>query len=222
MTMRVAVVAMACEFPGASTPEELWATALYGRRCFRSIPPERLATQDYPNVDSDGIYPIEAGLLEGYTFDRAKFRVPQSAFLRTDMAHWLALDVASRALGGLSSGSVEAERDNIAVIVANTLTGEFSRAQVLRYRWPFVARAMRTAASDIAFPPEQFDVFMAATETAYKEPLPVPDEDSLAGGLSNTIAGRIANHHGLRGGAHTVDGACASSLVAVTSACERL
>lgn len=220
--MRVAVVAMACEFPGAGTPEDLWATALHGRRCFRTIPPERLATEDYPNVDSDGIYPIEAGLLEGYVFDRAKFRVPQSAFLRTDMAHWLALDVASRALAGLSSDSVEAERDNIAVIVANTLTGEFSRAQALRYRWPFVARALRTAALDSAIPAEQFDAYMAAAETAYKEPLPVPDEDSLAGGLSNTIAGRIANHHGLRGGAHTVDGACASSLVAVTSACERL
>jgi enediyne polyketide synthase len=222
MTIRVAVVAMACEFPEGRSPEELWDTVLHGRRCFRPIPAERLLTSDYPDHGADGIYPIEAGLLEGYQFDRARFRVPQSAFDRTDMAHWLALDVASRALQCLSPDSVRAECDNIAVIVANTLTGEFSRAHALRYRWPYVARAVRAAAE--AALPADADVaaLLAAAERHFKAPLAAPDEDSLAGALSNTIAGRIANHHGLRGGAHTVDGACASSLVAVTSACDRL
>lgn len=219
--MRVAVVAMACEFPEAQSPEELWTTVLHGRRCFRAIPDERLVMADYAQADSDGIYPIEAGLLEGYAFDRARFRVPHSAFVRTDMAHWLALDVASRTLASLEQESILAERDNIAVIVANTLTGEFSRAHALRHRWPYVARAMRAAAG--ALPADaDLDQFLAAAEASFKAPLPDPDEDSLAGALSNTIAGRIANYHDLRGGAHTVDGACASSLVAITTACDRL
>lgn len=32
------------------------------------------------------------------------------------------------------------------VVVANTLTGEFSRPNLLRYRWPFVERRLRAAA----------------------------------------------------------------------------
>ena len=47
-------------------------------------------------------------------------------------------------------------------------------------------------------------------------------EETLAGGLSNTIAGRICNHFDLKGGGYTVDGACASSLLAVAHACSAL
>lgn len=223
MTFRVAIVAAACEFPEGRTPQELWSTALHGRRCFRRIPPQRLALDDYAGdeFDPDSVYPIEAALLEGYRFDRERFRVPKASFDRTDLSHWLALDVASRALSSLSEVGLAAERDTTAVIVANTLTGEFSRANLLRYRWPYVERAVRSvAASHLS--DSQADAFVRDLETAYKAPFPAPDEDSLAGGLSNTIAGRIANHYGLHGGAHTVDGACASSLVAVVTAYERL
>ena len=223
MTVRVAVVAEACEFPEACNPYELWRTILHGRRCFRQIPSQRLITSDYVGNASnpDSIYSIEAALLEGYHFNREIFRVPNSSFIRTDMAHWLALDVATRALASLDADGVAAERDGIAVIVANTLTGEFSRANQLRYRWPYVERLIRSVGSSHLAAPEVDDL-LRALEIAYKAPFPLPDEDSLAGSLSNTIAGRIANHHGLRGGAHTVDGACASSLVAVVSACDRL
>jgi enediyne polyketide synthase len=55
-----------------------------------------------------------------------------------------------------------------------------------------------------------------------RERLAAPSEESLAGGLANTIAGRIANHHDFHGGAWAVDGACASSLLAVCEACELL
>src|SRR5262249_8734649 len=51
---------------------------------------------------------------------------------------------------------------------------------------------------------------------------PQVDEDSLAGGLSNTIAGRICNHFDLKGGGYTVDGACSSSLLSVATACRAL
>ncbi|MCU6501676.1 SDR family NAD(P)-dependent oxidoreductase [Rugamonas sp. A1-17] len=213
---------MACEFPDSRTPGELWDTVLQARRCFRAIPRERLDLSDYAaEGDPDGIYPIEAGLLEGYQFDRERFRIPLSTFERTDMAHWLALDVATRALCSLDSTQLDEERDSMAVIVANTLTGEFSRAHALRYRWPYLQKTIR-AAADGRLADADVTSLLAAAESRYKAPLPEPDEDSLAGGLSNTIAGRIANYHHLRGGAHTVDGACASSLVAIASAYERL
>src|SRR5436309_13129529 len=47
-------------------------------------------------------------------------------------------------------------------------------------------------------------------------------EETLAGGLSNTIAGRICNQFDLHGGGYTLDGACASSLLAVANACSSL
>ncbi|MFA5880150.1 MAG: SDR family NAD(P)-dependent oxidoreductase, partial [Candidatus Margulisiibacteriota bacterium] len=47
-------------------------------------------------------------------------------------------------------------------------------------------------------------------------------EDSLAGGLSNTIAGRICNFLDLHGGGYTVDGACSSSILSIITAISSL
>ena len=51
---------------------------------------------------------------------------------------------------------------------------------------------------------------------------PEPNDETLAGALSNTIAGRICNHFDFGGGGYTVDGACASSLLAITTGCRLL
>src|SRR5205823_14463469 len=47
-------------------------------------------------------------------------------------------------------------------------------------------------------------------------------EDTLAGTLSNTIAGRICNVLNFQGGGYTVDGACASGMLAVATAASAL
>ena len=59
-------------------------------------------------------------------------------------------------------------------------------------------------------------------EEIYKSAFAPISEDTLAGGLSNTIAGRICNHLDLHGGGYTVDGACCSSLLAICTAADRL
>ena len=56
----------------------------------------------------------------------------------------------------------------------------------------------------------------------YKAPFAPVGEETLAGGLSNTIAGRICNYFHLNGGGYTLDGACGSSLLAVANACSAL
>jgi enediyne polyketide synthase len=64
--------------------------------------------------------------------------------------------------------------------------------------------------------------FCELLEGAYKKSFPPIGEESLAGSLSNTIAGRICNYFDLKGGGYCVDGACASSLLAVINACTML
>jgi enediyne polyketide synthase len=226
VTEAVAIVGMACRYPDARTPEELWQTVLARRRAFRRLPEERLRLEGYSaayDADPDGIYPIEAAVLEDYAFDRARFRIPTGAVASADLTHWLALDVATDALadaGLLADGALA--RDNTAVIVGNTLTGEFSRAGLLRGRWPYVRRQLDAARVDEGFEANRRSSFLQRFEDAYKAPFPAPDEETLAGGLSNTIAGRICNYYDLHGGGYTVDGACASSLLAVAHACRLL
>ncbi|MEV4483215.1 type I polyketide synthase [Micromonospora coxensis] len=222
----IAVVGLACRYPDAASPRELWENVVAGRRAFRRLPDERMRLADYWDADRsvpDRFYARNAAVIEGYEFDRMKFRIAGSTYRSTDLTHWLALDVAASALGdaGFPMGE-DLPRERTGVVVGNTLTGEFSRANVLRLRWPYVRRTVGTALREQGWDDEQLADFLGALEQRYKAPFPEIDEDTLAGGLSNTIAGRICNYFDLKGGGYTVDGACSSSLLSVLTACRGL
>jgi enediyne polyketide synthase len=221
----IAIVGMACRYPDARSPDELWENALAQRRAFRRIPAERLNLNDYLSSDRqspDQTYSTEGAFIEGYEFDRARFRVPGATYRAADPAHWLTLDVAAAALedAGFADGE-GLPRAATGVFVGNTLTGEFSRANTMRLRWPYVRRVVRKVLEDACSLDDQHDL-LAQMEELYKKPFPPVGAETLAGGLSNTIAGRICNHFDLKGGGYTVDGACASSLLAVINACTSL
>jgi len=226
MGQAIAIVGMACRYPDARSPGELWENALAQRRAFRRIPAERLNLNDYLSPDRqspDQTYSTEGAFIEGYEFDRVRFRVPGGTYRAADPAHWLTLDVAAAALE--DAGFPEGEglpRETTGVFVGNTLTGEFSRANTLRLRWPYVRRVVRKVLEEDACSPERQRELLAQMEALYKQPFPPVDAETLAGGLSNTIAGRVCNHFDLKGGGYTVDGACASSLLAVINACSSL
>ncbi|MFF9347137.1 SDR family NAD(P)-dependent oxidoreductase [Streptomyces sp. NPDC014734] len=223
---RIAIVGMACRYPDATGPAELWDNAIAGRRAFRRLPDARMRLDDYWDADPaapDRFYARTAAVLEGYEFDRVGHRIAGSTYRSTDLTHWLALDTASRALADAGFPVGEGlPRERTGVVVGNTLTGEFARANVMRLRWPYVRRVMAAALKGQDWEEGRVADFLADVETAYKRPFPDIDEDSLAGGLSNTIAGRICNHFDLNGGGYTVDGACSSSLLSVTTAATSL
>lgn len=220
----IAVLSMACRFPDAESPEALWRNVLDGRLSFRPIPPERLALADYrPETvgTADAITPILAGLITDWSFDRARYRVPRSSFAVADLTHWLALETATEAIDRVG-GADRLPRERTAVIIGNTLTGEFTRTAQIRLRLPYLLERFEDVLADGGVDADRIPSLLGGLGERLRADFPDPDEESLAGGLANTIAGRIANHFDFHGGAWTVDGACASSLLAVNDACTRL
>ena len=221
----IAVIGLSCRYPGAKDARSLWENILARRVQFRPIPDARLPLSDYYDPDpsaEDLTYGRCAAVLDGWSFDPAANRVPKATFESTDAAHWLALDVARDAVrhAGLQLGSVD--RDRVGVVIGNTLTGEETRANSLRLRWPFVRRALKHAAESVGMQPSEHRRLEGSLQETWRSVFPRFTEDSLAGGLSNTIAGRICNALDLHGGGYVVDGACASSLLAVATASEML
>ncbi len=222
----IAVVGMACCYPGANSPQQLWENVLARRRAFRRLPAERLNLDDYladKNDPGDTFYTTQAAVIEGYEFDRVKYHVAGSTFRSVDPVHWLALDVAAQALSDANFADPEdLPKKTTGVFVGNTLTGEFSRAALLRLRWPYVRRVFDARLRKMGWNAEQRQSFLEEAEIDFKAPFEPVNEETLAGGLSNTIAGRICNHFDLSGGGYTLDGACSSSLLALANACEAL
>jgi enediyne polyketide synthase len=224
--IQIAVIGMACRYADVRSPMQLWENALAQRQSFRRIPQVRLNLADYSpeHQTDDYITATMAAVLDDYEFDRARFHVSQDAFATTDLTHWLALDVAAQALADAKLLHASAEqRERTSVYVGNSLTGEFSRANLMRLRWPYVRRVLSAALQENKnCRPENLQDLVGRVEALYKSPFPATNEESLAGGLSNTIAGRICNYFDFKGGGYTVDGACASSLLAITTACSAL
>ncbi|MFJ1764952.1 SDR family NAD(P)-dependent oxidoreductase [Amycolatopsis sp. NPDC088138] len=223
---RISIVGIGLRYPDAGSPEELWENVLAGRRAFRTLPDERMNRADYYSPDPkapDRFYAQKAAVLRDYEFDRVAHKVAGSTFRSTDTTHWLALDVAAAALADAGFPEGEgAPRTATGVVVGNSLTGEFSRANVLRLRWPYVRRTVAAALSERGWGDQETGDFLRELEVQYKAPFPEINEDTLAGGLANTIAGRVCNHFDFAGGGYTVDGACSSSLLSVVSAANAL
>ncbi|MGC7096585.1 SDR family NAD(P)-dependent oxidoreductase [Amycolatopsis lurida] len=223
---RISIVGIGLSYPDASSPDELWENVLAGRRAFRRLPDERMNREDYYSPDPeapDRFYAEKAAVLRDFEFDRVKYKVAGSTFRTTDMTHWLALDVAARALA--DAGFPDGEglpKLATGVVLGNSLTGEFSRANIMRLRWPYVRRTVAAALAEKGWGEEDIATFLGELEVQYKAPFPEINEDTLAGGLANTIAGRICNYFDLGGGGFTVDGACSSSLLSIVTAANAL
>ncbi|MGO9500653.1 MAG: beta-ketoacyl synthase N-terminal-like domain-containing protein [Streptosporangiaceae bacterium] len=222
----IAVVGLACRFPDADDPPALLETILTGRRAFRRLPPCRVDLSDYYSPDPstpDATYSTRAALLEGWQFDRDAFGVSPEAYTAADPAHWLALETVARALAGAGfPGGRGLNRDRVGVIIGNSLGGDSSRAGAMRLRWPYVRRAVAEALFAAEVPADQAAQVLRLAAARYLEPFPRVGDQSLAGAMPGSIGARICGHFGFRGGAHAVDGASASSLLAVTAACTAL
>jgi enediyne polyketide synthase len=226
VSKRIAIVGIACRYPDANSPSELWENVLAGRRAFRRLPEERMRLEDYYSPDPaapDRFYAQKAAVIEGYEFDRVGYRIAGSTYRATDLTHWLALDTAAAALADAGFPAGEGlPTASTGVVVGNSLTGEFTRANLMRLRWPYVRRTVGAALREHGWDDGELAQFLHGLESRYKSAFPPIDEDTLAGGLSNTIAGRICNQFDFKGGGFTVDGACSSSLLSVGTACNAL
>ncbi|MBD3334399.1 MAG: acyltransferase domain-containing protein, partial [Candidatus Eisenbacteria bacterium] len=220
----IAVVGMACVYPGAHSPDDLWRNVLAGRRFFRKAPPERLPLDWYydPDPATPGkSYCDKLAVITGWRFDPIEFGIPPVVCRTSDMAHCLALWTARAAIADAGVDLDAIDRRRVGVIMGNSNGGEFSRSHYLRYRWPYVERAIRTAVSGTDRE-GRLEALLREVRRQFEEPLPEITEDSLPGNMANIVAGRICNHFDFGAGGYTLDGACASSLLAVAHACNAL
>lgn len=221
---KIAVIGIGCYYPGAKSPLQLWENILGRRQQFRSMPDSRLPNHEYYDPDPaviDKTYLNKAAVLDGYSFDWLGKRIPKNTFESTDIVHWLALDTAIQAISDARYAKDTIPHDMTGVILGNTLTGEFTRSNTMLLRWPYVRKALRASLKQKGLL-GHMDMLEYTMEKYYKSVFAPVTEDTLAGGLANTIAGRVCNYLDLHGGGYIVDGACSSSLLAICTAANYL
>ncbi|MGK5677013.1 type I polyketide synthase, partial [Micromonospora sp. URMC 106] len=203
--MDIAIVGMACAFPGATDAASFWANVVAGADAVVEVDPGRWDVDRYYSADDPR--PGEkspsrwGGFLAPVPFDPVAYGVPPAALGSIDPAQLLALVIAERALADAGYVDRPFPRAQTSVIFGAEPGADLATAYGLRALLP----------TYFAEPPAALDAH-----------LPRLTEDSFPGILGNVIAGRIANRLDLGGVNYTVDAACASSLAAVDLACKEL
>ncbi|WP_308296949.1 SDR family NAD(P)-dependent oxidoreductase [Streptomyces sp. ISL-44] len=202
----IAIVGMACAYPGAPDLAGYWARILEGADAVTEVPAERWDPELYYDPD-----PARAGertpsrwggFLGPVPFDALAHGIPPASLSGIEPVQLLALEISARALGDAGYGKGrEFDRTRTSVVFGAEAGTELAGAYGLRALHPAYLGDL---------PPE------------LDGQLPRLTEDSFPGILANVIAGRVANRLDLGGANCTVDAACASSLAALDLACRQL
>jgi acyl transferase domain-containing protein/NAD(P)H-dependent flavin oxidoreductase YrpB (nitropropane dioxygenase family)/NAD(P)-dependent dehydrogenase (short-subunit alcohol dehydrogenase family)/acyl carrier protein len=203
----VAIVGMACIFPKAPDLEQYWANILGGVDAITEVPSERWDPAVHWDQQSTGVHagrrtPSKwGGFIPAVPFDALAYGIPPASLIGIEPVQLLALHVAQRALRNAGYAECNPYRERTAVVFGAEAGSDLAAAYNFR-------ATFRSYFGEL--PPE------------LDKELPELTEDSFPGGLSNVIAGRIANRLDLRGPNYAVDAACASSLAALDMACKEL
>ena len=194
----IAVIGMACVYPGAKDLKSFWANIVRGADAVSEIPEDRWDPELYYDADGEPGRTTPSkwgGFLDPIVFDPMKYGIPPKSLAAVESVQLLSLEVTSRALehAGYGEGR-DFRRDRTAVV--------------------FGAEAGTELAGGYGFR-AMFPQFCGQLPEALDHALPTLTEDSFPGVLANVIAGRVSNRLDLGGMNFTVDAACASSLAAV-------
>ncbi|MER6250449.1 SDR family NAD(P)-dependent oxidoreductase [Streptomyces sp. NPDC001584] len=202
----IAIVGMACAYPGAPDLAAYWAMVLAGTDAVTEVPAERWDPALYYDAD-----PARAGertpsrwggFLGPVPFDALAHGIPPASLAGIEPVQLLALEISARALGDAGYGKDRAfDRSRTSVVFGAEAGTELAGAYGLRALHP---------------------AYLGELPAELDEQLPRLTEDSFPGILANVIAGRVANRLDLGGANCTVDAACASSLAALDLACRQL
>uniref|UniRef100_UPI00068C2EEA type I polyketide synthase n=1 Tax=Streptomyces sp. NRRL F-2580 TaxID=1463841 RepID=UPI00068C2EEA len=202
----IAIVGMACAYPGAPDLAAYWAMVLAGTDAVTEVPAERWDPELY--YDADPALAGErtpsrwGGFLGPVPFDALAHGIPPASLAGIEPVQLLALEISARALGDAGYGRERAfDRSRTSVVFGAEAGTELAGAYGLRALYP---------------------AYLGELPPALDEQLPRLTEDSFPGILANVIAGRVANRLDLGGANCTVDAACASSLAALDLACRQL
>ncbi|WP_413777694.1 SDR family NAD(P)-dependent oxidoreductase [Streptomyces sp. AM8-1-1] len=204
--LEIAVVGMACRYPGADDLAGYWANIVAGTDSVTEVPADRWDTAAYHDPD-----PARAGertpsrwggFLGPAPFDALAHGIAPASLGSIEPVQLLALDTAARALAdaGYAPGR-HFDRSRTSVVFGAEAGTDLAGA--------YGFRALHRG-------------YLGDLPPGLDAQLPRLTEDSFPGVLANVIAGRVANRLDLGGANCTIDAACASSLAALDLACKQL
>ncbi|MFH1417781.1 MAG: beta-ketoacyl synthase N-terminal-like domain-containing protein [Planctomycetota bacterium] len=217
----VAIVGMACLLPGADTPARFWHNIINKVDCVTDPPPDWQSELflDPTGKRDDCVYTGRGGYLGDLCrFDPKTYGVMPSGIDGSEPDQFIALRCAYEALAdaGVPDVPINCERTGVVMGRGTYL----NRGYVSLVHQGFMVDQVVGLLRQIE--PDRSDEDLALLKRELKRGIPPLNADTVPGLCHSVLVGRIANRLNLNGPCYTVDGACASSLLALDAGLREL
>jgi acyl transferase domain-containing protein len=216
----VAIIGMACLFPGAPDVQTYWENIVSKVDCITEAPDDWEGHVYYdPNSKAnDRIYCKRGGFLTDLHFSPAQYGVMPRAVDGADPDHFIGLLIAARALADAGYEDARGLNERTQVIVGRGTYINRAFTNQLQHCL-IIDQVMRLLKQ---LHPEHSEAELRELKCQLKANLAPFNAEVAPGLVPNVMTGRIANRLDLMGANFTVDAACASSLVSTEVALQGL
>ncbi|MFW9881689.1 MAG: type I polyketide synthase, partial [Candidatus Thorarchaeota archaeon] len=218
---KIAIIGLGGLFPDAKNITQFWENIINKRYSITEVPKVRWNPDIYYDKDHSSpekTYTKLGGFVKKFEFKSIKYRIPPKMAERMDLVQQWAIITAEEALVDAGYPTDGKQRLAIATIVGNSAGGDTQRLSNKRILFNEIKYRINEASSQMILNQKETENLIDFLEDRIINQIPVINEDTMPGELSNIIAGRIANVFNLTGKSMTTDAACASSLAAIDTA----
>lgn len=210
----VAIIGMACEFPGASDLDTYWQNIVSKVDAITDVPSGRWNTEIFydPDPRAEGrVYCKRGGYLDFVSFNPLKYGTMPVAVEGGEPDQFLTLRVVHDAMqdAGYLDRPMDGERTEFVLGRGNYLgagIGNVIQRGAVTEQTIEILKALHPE-----YTPEELDTI----RKELRGKLPSFSSETAPAIIPNLSTGRVANRLGFMGYNFTVDAACASSLIAV-------
>ncbi len=210
----IAIVGMACLFPGADNPADYWHNIVHQVDCITDPPadwqPELFLDESAANPDR--VYVGKGGYLGPLCrFSPIKYGIVPNSIEGGEPDQFIALRCAFEALADAGYPELPINRAKTAVIMGRGTYANRGYFSLLQHGFVVDQVIEVIKRLDPTFDAGKCEILRAEL----KKNLPPSNAETAPGVSHCVLVGRIANRLDLNGPAYTIDAACAASLLAV-------
>ena len=207
---KVAIIGMACIFPGAKDLGSFWQNIVAGQDAITEAPKTKHSVDSRIEVNEP--YCTRGGFIGDFTnFDPLAFGIMPKGVEGGDPDQFLALKVAYEALADAGYAQRKFNNDRAEVIMGRTSAPGVGSLNFIQQSETITQIVDAVARINPQLSAED----LKAIAAELKQSLKPHGADVIPALMPNILAGRIANRLGFRGRTLVLDSACASSLTAV-------